>query len=176
MRYVCLLRGINVSGHRKVTMKELLAMCTELGFQNATSYLQSGNLILHSKLKAAQVESLIEREISSRFGYPDVAVMAWTGADIAAAIKGMPVGWKDYDQSKLHFSFLKEAGKSAGAAALSDYLPDEFSVGKHVVYVYCPNGYGRTKLNNSFFERLLVTKATTRNWNTTSNLLELVNS
>ncbi|GAB2890513.1 DUF1697 domain-containing protein [Paraburkholderia jirisanensis] len=150
-------------------------MCVELGFENASSYLQSGNLIVDSKLKAAQVEAMLEREIGSRFGYPDVAVMAWTGADIAAALHGLPDGWKDYDQTKLHFTFLKEPVKPSRPAS-SDYLPDEYSLGKQVVYVSCPNGYGRTKLNNSFFERLLGTKATTRNWNTTSNLLDLVNA
>ena len=177
MRYVCLLRGINVSGHRKVSMKELLAMCTDSGFQNAVSYLQSGNLILDSTLKAGEVESTIEREIASRFGYADVTVIAWTGADISAAIQGLPKGWQDYDSSKLHFTFLKTAGKKmASAAASRDYLPDEYALGKHVVYVYCPNGYGRTKLNNSFIERLLGTQATTRNWNTTNKLLELVSA
>ncbi|MCW5321932.1 DUF1697 domain-containing protein [Verminephrobacter aporrectodeae subsp. tuberculatae] len=169
-----MLRGINVSGHRKVTMKELLEMCTELKFRNAVSYLQSGNLVFDSTLKAAELESTIEREIASRFGYVDVCVMALTEADLSAVIDGLPKRWRDYDSSKLHFSFLKTAGAQVTNAASQDYLPDEYAVGKRVVYVHCPNGYGRTKLNNSFVERLTGTQATTRNWNTTHHLLELV--
>ncbi|WP_071767025.1 DUF1697 domain-containing protein [Burkholderia ubonensis] len=174
MRYICLLRGINVSGHRKVTMKELLELCTDLKFRNAVSYLQSGNLVLESTLKAAELESTLEREIADRFGYVDVSVMALTKAGLSAVIDGLPKHWREYDPSKLHFSFLKMAGAQAGSAASKDYLPDEYAVGERVVYVHCPNGYGRTKLNNSFVERLTGTQATTRNWNTTHHLLELV--
>ena len=42
----------------------------------------------------------------------------------------------------------------------------------HEVFVRCPNGYGRTKINNTFFERKLATKATTRNWKTVTLLLD----
>uniref|UniRef100_UPI003BEF144D DUF1697 domain-containing protein n=1 Tax=Burkholderia arboris TaxID=488730 RepID=UPI003BEF144D len=174
MRYICLLRGINVSGHRKVTMKELLELCTEMKFRNAINYLQSGNLVLDSTLKPVELESTIEHEIAGRFGYVDVSVMALTEADLSRMIDGIPKSWRDYDSSKVHFSFLKTAGAEGVGATSRDYLPDEYVVGKRVVYVHCPNGYGRTKLNNSFVERLTGTQATTRNWNTTHHLRELV--
>lgn len=176
MRYACLLRGINVSGHRKVSMNELLTACTDLGFEHCVSYLQSGNLILDSTLKAADVESALERQISRCFGYADVTVMALTARYIADVIKGVPDNWSEYERSTLHFSFLKEVVTPARSSVSSNYLPDEYVVGKRVVYVHCPNGYGRTRLNNSFFERLLDTQATTRNWNTTSKLLQLADT
>lgn len=175
MRYVCLLRGINVSGHRKLTMKELLDMCGELGFTDTASYLQSGNLILNSDLDRDAVEKRLEQAIRSCFNYPDVDVLAWTGAQLAAALGAIPPAWQGYDTGKLHFSFLKQPPK-AGRAALSSYLPDEYALGQQVVYVHCPDGYGRSKLNNTFFEKLFDTRATTRNWNTTNKLLELARS
>jgi len=52
------------------------------------------------------------------------------------------------------------------------YLPDEFVVDGREVFVRCPNGYGRTKINNTYFERKLATRATTRNWNTVTLLLD----
>ena len=56
------------------------------------------------------------------------------------------------------------------------YAPDEFTVAGREVYVCCPNGYGRTKLNNPFFERAIGTVATTRNWNTVTKLAAMVAS
>ena len=170
MRYVCLLRGVNVSGYRKLSMKDLLTMVQELGCMNAVSYLQSGNIVLDSSLSADLLQDMLAREICSRFGYADVDVMAWTAAELTEALEAVPQAWQSYDTSLLHFSFLKNgAGPASGGQNLDQYV-----VGKNVVYVYCPNGYGRTKLNNAYFEKLFGTRATTRNWNTTNKLLELV--
>lgn len=170
MRYVCLLRGINVSGHRKLPMEELLAITTELGCNDAISYLQSGNIVLSTGMDRATLQHRLESEICARFGYADVDVMAWTAAELGEAIGALPPAWKPYDTATLHFTFLKNAAPLG--AGRGQHL-DEYVVGTKVVYVYCPNGYGRTKLNNSFFEKLLDTRATTRNWNTTNKLLEL---
>lgn len=174
-RYACMLRGVNVSGQRKLTMKELVRACTAAGFSEVESYLQSGNLILSSPLPADKVEDLLQETICNEFGYSDVDVLAWTAKDIAAAINGIPEGWREYDTAKLHFSFVKETSLDGPRASMqpADYLPDELALGKNVAYVHCPNGYGRTKLNNSFVERYLNTRATTRNWNTTTKLYEL---
>ncbi len=175
MRYACMLRGVNVSGQRKLTMKELVAFCTQIGFPNAESYLQSGNIILDSDMSAHEVESRLEQGICSQFGYDDVDVLAWNAQELGAAIASLPAAWQDYDPSKLHFTFVKRAAsaRSKPAGKDNDFAPDEYILGRDVAYVHCPNGYGRTKLNNSFFERLLNARATTRNWNTTQKLYEL---
>jgi uncharacterized protein (DUF1697 family) len=59
--------------------------------------------------------------------------------------------------------------------ALADHRspPDEFRIAGREVYLLCPNGYGKTKLNNTLWERKLKVGATTRNWNTVTKLLEL---
>jgi uncharacterized protein (DUF1697 family) len=81
------------------------------------------------------------------------------------------------DPSKLLVTFLASAPakKKADALAVPDGGTDEFAVGqgRTEVYVHCPNGYGRTKLNNSFFEKKLDVVATTRNWKTVNKLLEM---
>ncbi len=51
---------------------------------------------------------------------------------------------------------------------------DEFSISGKEIYLFCPNGYGKTKFNNSFFEKKLNTIATTRNWNTVKNLFKMM--
>jgi uncharacterized protein (DUF1697 family) len=54
--------------------------------------------------------------------------------------------------------------------------PDEFRVAGREVYLRCPNGYGRSKLTNAFFEKQLGVAATTRNWRTVTKLAELANA
>jgi uncharacterized protein (DUF1697 family) len=53
------------------------------------------------------------------------------------------------------------------------FAPDQFRVAGGEVYVSCPNGYGRTKINNTWFERKLARAATTRNWTTVNRLVQL---
>ncbi len=170
-RYACLLRGVNVSGQRKVAMKELVSLCQSLGFSNVESYLQSGNIVLDAPLGAAELEATLEQAIRNEFGYTDIDVLARTAPEIGAVIESMPAAWKTHDTSLLYFTFLKTA--PAAVASAASFLPDEFEAGEKVIYIHCPGGYGKTKLNNNYFERTLKLRATTRNWNTTVKLYEL---
>lgn len=170
-RYVCMLRGINVSGRRKIAMKELVSLCQSIGFSKVENYLQSGNIVLDAEMDATELEATLEGALSSEFGYTDIDVIVLTAPEILAAIEALPSAWKEHDTATLYFTFLKAS--PVVAAAKTSFLPDEFAVGERVVYVHCPNGYGRTKLNNNFFERTLQVRATTRNWNTTTKLYEL---
>ncbi len=95
MRFVALLRGINVSGQKQIRMVDLQKSCEGLGLKDMRSYLQSGNV-----------------------------------------------------------------GRAGG-------------FGRPGGLLYCPHGYGRTKLNNGFFERALGVSATTRNWRTVLALKDL---
>jgi uncharacterized protein (DUF1697 family) len=79
------------------------------------------------------------------------------------------------DPARLHVTFLKGIPQSARVSALK--APpgelDEFVVGEREVYLFCPNGYGRTKLSNAFLEKKLDVTATTRNWNTVTALFAM---
>lgn len=77
------------------------------------------------------------------------------------------------DRTKWHFTFLTGKPEAKVSLGGTEYAPDRYFVGDGVVYVYCPNGYGRTKISYNFFERKLKVRATTRNWNTTNKLREL---
>ncbi|MBA5637982.1 DUF1697 domain-containing protein [Duganella sp. LX20W] len=170
-RYACMLRGINVSGQRKIAMKELVGVCQSLACTDVESYLQSGNIVLSSEMEAAELETILERAICSEFGYPDVDVLVRTAPELLAAINAVPPAWKGADTASLYFTFLKAA--SHAKVEGDNFLPDAYAIGEKVVYVHCPGGYGKTKLNNSYFERVLKLRATTRNWNTTTKLVEL---
>ncbi|HHG86206.1 MAG TPA: DUF1697 domain-containing protein [Bacteroidetes bacterium] len=82
---------------------------------------------------------------------------------------------REIDATKLHVTFLNSVPVADDVSILNvdGWLPDAFVVRENAVYLYCPNGYGRTKLTNGFWERKLKVVATTRNWKTVNKLLAL---
>lgn len=174
-RYACMLRAVNVSGARRVKMAELRDLCLSLGCTDVETYLQSGNVILGSKKAQSKLGPSIKEAIGRRFGHDDVDVLVWTADELGALIEANPFLGRGCDPAKLHVTFLDADPKPAAVQAIAEdgYLPDEYAIGQRAVYVHCPDGYGRTKLNNAFFEKKLGVRGTTRNWQTVNNLREL---
>ena len=177
-RYVCLLRGVNVSGARKVKMANLRDLCESLGHADVETYLQSGNILLSTLTAPSQLAASLSLAIGREFGYSDVDVFVWTVTDLEAIIENNPFLTMGRELSGLHVTFLEKTVPPAAVEAIGmdRYLPDEFAPGTRTVYVYCPNGYGRTKLTTSFFERKLGVHATTRNWQTLNQLWKMANA
>ena len=75
-------------------------------------------------------------------------------------------------------TFLAESPPRARVRELEakDVEPDELSVVGREVYLYCPNGYGRSRLTNVYLEKELGAAATTRSWKTVTKLTELAGS
>jgi uncharacterized protein (DUF1697 family) len=165
--YVALLRGVNVGG-RKLPMSDLRASFDSLGHTDVRTYIQSGNVVFRAPAGSkAPVRKAIEGAITRDSGL-DVTVLLRTRAELASVVKRNPFGDDAY------VTFLDDKPDRTRVAAIDPkpFVPDEFVVDSREVFVRCPNGYGRTKINNTFFERKLATKATTRNWNTVTLLLE----
>jgi uncharacterized protein (DUF1697 family) len=91
-------------------------------------------------------------------------------------VKNSPFKKEKYDETKLHVTFLSEEPKSVPIDDLNTVRrgAEDFVVSGREIYLYCPNGYGVTKLSNSFFERKLKVSATTRNWRTVNTLLTMM--
>jgi uncharacterized protein (DUF1697 family) len=175
--YLALLRGINVSGKNKVAMAELRALVESLGFARVQTYIQSGNIVFTgSSRSAAKVADVIAGAILRELGL-DVTVIVRSAAEMMAVLASNPLLKKGTDPTKLHVTFLASAPAAAAVHALADLdrSPDQFAVVGKEVNVYCPNGYGNTKLNNTFFEKRLGVAATTRNWRTVQTLAALTN-
>jgi uncharacterized protein (DUF1697 family) len=173
--YVSLLRGINVSGRNRISMADLRALYEAHGHHDVSTYVQSGNVVSHSNARsAATVTREIERAITDDLGL-DVTVLVRTPAQLATLVDANPLVGDGVDPNTLHVTFLASRPARAEVAALDGrrYAPDEFVVVGDAVYLVCPNGYGRTKINNTYFERALGVAATTRNWKTVNQLLEL---
>ncbi len=174
--FVSLLRGINVSGQRKIRMADLAEAYESLGFENVATYLQSGNVVFAANTRsAAEIASSLEGQIRSCFGC-DVTVLIRTARDLQRVVEGNPYSAEAAkDPRKVHVTFLARRPTRAKVRGIEAPAPgdDVFSPGSQEIYLHCPGGYGRTKLNNAFFERKLGLSATTRNWRTVEALHQM---
>lgn len=177
--FVDLLRAVNVSGQNRLPMAELRVALAEAGLSGVETYVQSGNIVSADPGdEAATHAALVHDTIARRFGL-DVAVLTLTAEELREVAAGNPYLGEvaDVDRKWLHVTFFAEAVEAAAFAASA--LPatgDEAAViaaDGRLAYLRLPYGYGRTKLNNAWFERALRVRATTRNWRTVVALTEL---
>jgi len=176
---ISMLRGINVSGQKTIRMPDLKALYESLGFTQVATYLQSGNVIFDCAiLEASTVAGSIEKAIERHFGFT-VSVFIRNRDDFGRIIEGNPfLTQRNEDIERLHVTFLSALPSAAALKNLETPIDttDEYFLSGKEIYLFCPNGYGRTKLSNTFFEKKLKVAATTRNWKTVSALYGMVNS
>jgi uncharacterized protein (DUF1697 family) len=172
--YVALLRGVNV-GQNTLRMDRLRQLWSELGFKNVTTYVQSGNVVFEAEGSPSSWSSAIEQKVAGETRLP-VAVLVRTPGELKSIIDRNPfLKDKGTDRSRLYVTFLASAATKDSLKKLGTMKTggDQFRLSGTEVYLYCPNGYARTKLSNSAFERVLAVRATTRNWNTVNKLFEM---
>jgi uncharacterized protein (DUF1697 family) len=174
--YISILRGINLGGHNTIKMDALKKLFADIGFANIQTYIQSGNIVYqYKKTDIKKLDALIKKEIKQQFGY-DVPVITLTFDELKKVAGSNPfLNDKAKDTSYLHVTFLADKPQSENFDKIKDfkYQSDEFQLIDKAVYLYCPNGYGNTKLSNNFFESKLKVTATTRNWKTTNELISI---
>ncbi len=175
--FVALIRGINVGGHKMIAMADLRDLLTQLGFTDARSLLQSGNLVFEAKGRtSAQLESLLEKETEKRLGL-ETTFFVRTPAEWKTVIAQNPFRKEaERDPGHLLVLFLKDAPDETRVEALRAAIVGREVVqtkGKHAYVVY-PDGQGRSRLTNTLIEKKLGTRATGRNWNTVLKLGSLV--
>ena len=175
-KYIAILRGINVSGKNIIKMKDLKSELDDLGFKNVITYIQSGNIVFeHEKTPTNRLTAVIKQTIAKKFKL-DVPVMVFETEQWKKILTNNAfLGEENIDITKLHVTFLSSSPSTVFIAQinLDAYLPDQLIITNEAIYLYCPNGYGKTKLTNNFFEAKLKVTATTRNWKTANKLLEL---
>jgi uncharacterized protein (DUF1697 family) len=175
--YISLLRGINVGGQKKVLMEDLKVLYEQMEFRNITTYIQSGNVIFIAGIDHAitDLAGMIEKGIERKYGF-FVPVIVRTHQEMMQILAKNPLLQEaDINRDKLHITFLEHNPDQVVLESLAklDFSPDRFIILDKDVYIYCPDGYGGTKIDNSFFENRLKVKATTRNWKTVVKLVEI---
>lgn len=175
--YLALLRGVNV-GTNKVIMADLRALFTEQGYTGVRTHLQTGNVLFGAATDdRAELAGSIAAAIEAAMGVT-TTVLLRTRDELARLVEDDPYGARGIEPARRFVTFLDGVPDPGLVAALDpDYgSPDAFTVGERAVYVHCPNGYGRTKLSNAFFERRLKVPATSRGFRVTAKLLELLDT
>lgn len=169
--YISILRGINVSGQKKIKMADLKKLYEDLGFKNIQSYIQSGNVVFEFQETASKkLEEMIFNKIKEHYHF-DVPNLVLTPLEIEEVLNKNPFS----QHEKMYFTFLSDLPSTERIEQLKhlDYSPEEYVIIDKTAYFYSPNGYGKAKMNNNFFESKLKVTATTRNFNTVKKLLEM---
>ncbi|MER5431473.1 DUF1697 domain-containing protein [Streptomyces sp. NPDC002588] len=178
--YAALLRGINVGGSRKVPMADLRTLMTGLDYGDVRTYLQSGQAVFSSahgdeESLAAELAQAIEKQ----FGF-DVDVIVRDHAYLKTVAEACPFPAAELEGKQLHVTYFSAPVGPERYAELDQpaYLPEEFRLGDRALYLYAPDGLGRSKLAE-MLSRPRLNKgivATTRNWNTVVKLVEMTES
>lgn len=174
--HIALLRGVNVGGHNLVAMSDLRDLLTQLGFFEARSVLQSGNLVFRSTARTnADLERLLEVQAEKRLDlHTDFLVR--TAKEWKAVVARNPFpNEAERDPGHLVVLFLKSAPNVKDVEALQRAITGPEIVradGRHAYIVY-PAGIGRSRLTNTLIENKLGTRGTARNWNTVLKLAAL---
>jgi uncharacterized protein (DUF1697 family) len=174
--HVALLRGINVGGKHKLPMKDLVAMFAQAGCGDVRSYIQSGNIIFTAAPDlSSRLSGMITAQIQKRFGF-EAPVVLRTAAQLAKVITNNPFIQTGVAEEQLHVMFLAGPPDSASVRRLDPArsAPDEFLVRGQEIYLRFPHGMGRSKLTTQYFDSILSTLSTVRNWRTATKLLELM--
>lgn len=172
--FVALLRGINVGGHSRLSMKDLVAAIERTGGHDVKTYIQSGNAVFESSKKdRIKLSEQLACEIEKGRGFkPHVLVL---GLDaIAAAIANNPFPEAEAEPKNLHLGFLSSGPQNPNLAKLEDIRSqsERFRLIGSVFYLHAPDGVGRSRLAAAS-ERLLGVPMTDRNWNTVCKLREM---
>jgi len=175
--YVSLLRGINVSGQKKILMTELVALYKNLEFNNVRTYIQSGNVVFNapSKIPIENIINKIEEKIYDKFNF-NVTVIIRSIEELKNIINNNPyLVEKNFNEEKIYVTFLSKLPAKLLVESLKiiDHSPDRFIISGNEIYLSLANGYGTTRLSNNFFENKLRLPATTRNWKTVNKLYQL---
>jgi uncharacterized protein (DUF1697 family) len=175
--YAALLRGINVSGHNRIPMPELRTLLTELGHGDVRTYLQSGNAVFSSAEDDENALAAdLRRAIGEQFGL-SVPCLIRSGPYLASVAGACPFPVAELEGKQLHVTYFDQPVDAARFAPVEAgaFLPEEFRLGDRALYLYAPDGLGRSKLA-PVLHRPALTKgltATTRNWNTVARLVEM---
>jgi uncharacterized protein (DUF1697 family) len=175
MVYIALLRGVNVGGKNILPMKSLAAVCESQGCKSVKTYIQSGNIVFNAAAKtAANFPSLLKAQIKKDFGF-ETTVILRSVAEWRAASENNPHLKPGVDTKFLHVIFLADEPDLTNVVKLNPVCEKDeaFTLRGKEIFLYLPNGAGRSKMASYAFDKVLRTVGSMRNWQTVTKLLAL---
>jgi uncharacterized protein (DUF1697 family) len=182
MKYVALLRGINVTGKNMIKMETLRATFESLGFENVKSYINSGNLIFDVSSPHVSKGPPLEQELSTKihdaiqkeFGF-DISVMIRTMAEIEEIVAWNPFAGQFESHKDVHVFFLNEklTDEQEERLLAQGNENELFAIqGRHVVCLLKIH-ITDSAVGKGFIDKKLKVAATGRNWRTVNMIAEM---
>jgi uncharacterized protein (DUF1697 family) len=174
--FISMLRAVNLGGHNRIKMDALRALYASLKFENPQTYLQSGNVIFKTSERkldvvAKRIQSAIEKKFACR-----TEIILRTTAELRTVVGKNPFAKRpDIEPSKLLIAFLASDPGDKARKALEDqkFAPEELHVAGRELYIYFPDGIGKSKLPWPRIYKILNTPGTGRNWSSVTKILEM---
>lgn len=176
MRYVVLLRGINVGGNKRIKMADLRSALVRAGIDDPSTLLQSGNVVFNSNAPGGTITDIVEATIEGEFGF-HCDVIVRTDQDLEAITTKHPfTGDQLTDPRMAHVVFLRGAPDRPGFDELriANQGPEEMTLDGRELYIHYPDGSGSSRLTGKVIEKCLGTSGTARNWNTVLKIFDML--
>ncbi|GIM49146.1 DUF1697 domain-containing protein [Capnocytophaga stomatis] len=173
--YIILLRGVMPTGKNKIpSMAFLKEILEKGGFANVKTYIQSGNIVLQTELSPVEVSGKVHQIIKENIG-AELPVIVKTADEIRQVLNENPFS-ENHDIKRVFFTLFNDELPQPLAKELKmqDFGEEKFDFTEKAMYIYSPKDASRSKLSNNFLEKKLKIIATTRNFNTLTKLVEMV--
>ncbi|MBT8310358.1 MAG: DUF1697 domain-containing protein [Flavobacteriaceae bacterium] len=170
--HIAFLRGINVSGQKKILMSDLRQMLESVGLREVQTYIQSGNVVFQSALNPSECEQIIFQEIKDTYGW-EVPVLVRTFEALSNILNNCP--FEEGKREKSYYIILHSQPEKMDMLETQELsIPDEeFLITDECIYIHYAVGAGKAKFGTNWFEKKLNVKATARNYNTMVKLIAL---
>ena len=171
MRWVALLRAVNLGARNKVPMARLRTLLEDSGYGDVRTYIASGNVLVDGPSRRAELGSALEALVEEAFGVTTTAILR-KPRELATIVDGHPFG---ADTSGTHVAFLAGRPSKPAAARLEKAAatPEQAVLAGADLYLRLPRGVHGAGLSAARVESLLGVRATLRNWRTVAKLAEL---
>lgn len=165
-KHILLLKGINVGGKNAIKMAALKSCMENCGFQNVQTYIQSGNVYFESlEQNTLALKAQIEQAIKLEFSL-EISCLVINEKEFSSLITNNPFIKEDLPIEQMHITIFSNPIEYTLELSDKQLGKDRYVLNPKAIYLVCPDGYGKTKLHNTFLEKKLNTIATTRNWKT----------
>jgi uncharacterized protein (DUF1697 family) len=177
--YIALLRGINVSGQKKILMADLKVHLEELGWIGIQTYIQSGNIIFNSADTDPEKHAQkIKQKLQDKYGF-EVPTLILEPPALKHIIQHNPFTRDPgtaVDRLAVTFLFETPQAELVKKIMEPEQTNEYFTFYEKFIFLYYPDGFGRAMMNNNAFEKALQVEATSRNWKTVNKLYEMTQS
>ena len=175
-RWIALLRGINVGGHNKIPMAELRTMCSDIGWQDVATYIQSGNILFGAKGTISSLEKQLGEAIASHFGHRiHIIVRPAAAWPLYLRLNPFPEA-SEAEPNRVMLALARNKLPPDTAENLQQYATSGESIAQRTdsLWIHYASGSARSKITPALLDRLAGSPVTTRNWRTVLKLNDML--